>query len=109
MAEEQAPTTQPAEEVVGARGIPADGSAIKLDMGVVIEALRCGKACWREGWNKNTMRVRMVKVPVGHEEGQPDSFATYLGIPMLFDEHGKLLDYWHPSPQDLFSDDWHFE
>lgn len=88
------------------RGLPETGN-VPLDFGVALEALRNGKKIWRTGWNKNTIRIAMIGVPVGSDESASGQHT--LGIPASFDEEGKLMDYWHPSPTDLFSEDWRFE
>lgn len=87
----------------GKKLMPNDGS-ISLDFGVALEALKNGKKIWRHGWNKNTIRVMMIAVPFADVQAE---FS--LGIPVMLDADGKLLDYWHPSPTDLFAEDWHFE
>lgn len=83
-------------------GLPVDG-IVPLDIGVAISALRVGKGIYRDGWDRNTVRVKLIAAPLGGDDGRN------LVIPALFDEGGGLLDYWHPSPADLLAEDWHFE
>ena len=95
------------ENLKGSKLIPADGG-ISLDFGVALEALRMGKKIWRQGWNDNKIRIVMISIPVA-EMSMEKVEVGGLGIPVALNESEKLIDYWHPSPTDLFAQDWHFE
>lgn len=91
-------STDPA--VYGETGMPKDGVMV-CSFGVALAALKNGKSLWRERWNRNTIRVKMIAVPLLGDDVQH--------IPGMFDEDDKFLGFWHPSPTDLLAEDWHFE
>jgi hypothetical protein len=71
---------------------------IELDFGCALEAMRCGKAIYRNIWPEGVM-VLMT------EFSAPEMKPVKM---MMFQDQAGDLYQWHPTPVDLFAMDWCF-